>query len=104
MAIELQEDEVIEKEVKGAYWEKFLFFYNQTNGDFTLTNKRILFRGFATELDISYSDIESVGPCNIGPLFQILPAGFKVTTRDGKSYKLVIWKRKDYIEYIQSKL
>lgn len=103
--VELHEGEVVEKEFQSDYWEKTLCFYSQKRGRYWLTNQRILFRGgFATELDIPYSDIESVQLCNIGGLVQILPIGIKVTLKTGKAYKLSVTKRKEILAFLQSKI
>lgn len=104
--IELQEGEVVEKEVQGDYWEKvFLCFYDQKRGKYWFTNKRISFQGgFVTALDIPYSEIESVSECCVGGLIPFVPTGVKVNTRDGKSYKLSVLKRKEIIAFLQSKI
>lgn len=105
MAVELQEGEVIEQDFKGDYWEKFLFTYSQKTGSYQMTTHRIHFQGgFATVLDIPYSDITSVELCNVGPLIQFVPTGIKVTTKDGKSYKLSMMGRKTIFEYLQKKV
>ena len=103
--LELHDGEVVEKEFKSDYWEKSLCFYSQKRGKYWLTNQRIVFRGgFATELDISYSEIESVQPCNIGGFIQIIPTGIKVTLKTGKTYKLSVTKRKEILSFLQSKI
>ena len=104
--IELQEGEVVEKEVQGDYWEKlFLFMYDQKRGHYWFTNQRISFQGgFVTALDIPYSEIASVSECCVGGLIPFVPTGVKVDTKDGNSYKLSVLKRKEIIEFIQSKI
>lgn len=103
--LDLHEGESVEKEVKGDYWEKFLFSYSQKTGNYWFTNERILFRGgFTAALDIPYTDIASVKTCNVGPLLQFLPTGVKVATKSGKAYKMSVLKRKSVIEFLESKL
>lgn len=103
--LELHEGESVENEIKGDYWERTLCFYSQKRGNYWFTNERILFRGgFTVEIDIPYSDIESVKLCNVGPVVQFLPTGIKVTTKDGKSHKLSVLKRKSILELIQGKM
>ncbi|WP_138306970.1 MULTISPECIES: PH domain-containing protein [unclassified Clostridium] len=107
MAVELDlhEGEVVEKELKGDYWEKTLCMYSQKTGTYWFTNERIIFRGgFVAALDIPYCDIEQVRTCNVGPLLQFLPTGIKITVNGGKSYKLSVLKRKSVVEFIESKL
>lgn len=104
-AFELHDGEAVEKELSGDYWERNLGIYSQKTGKYWLTNQRIIFRGgFAVALDLSYSDIESVSLCNVGPVVQFLPTGIKVQTKDGKAYKLSVLKRKDILSFIQAKL
>lgn len=104
-ALELQDGEQVEKEIKGDYWEKTLCMYSQKTGKYWFTNQRIIFRGgFVAALDLPYSEMESVALCNVGPLVQFLPTGIKVTMKDGKKYKLSVLKRKDILALIQSKL
>lgn len=103
--LELHEGECVEKEIKGDYWERNLCFYSQKRGKYWFTSERILFRGgFVAEIDIPYSDIESVKLCNVGPLIQFLPTGIKVTTKGGKHYRLSVLKRKSILELIQAKM
>ena len=105
MAFELQADERIEQEFNGDYWEKFLFTYSQKRGNYTMTDRRINFRGgFATEVDIPYTNIASVELCNVGPLLQFLPTGIKVTTKDGKTYKFSVMGRKDILASLEKKM
>lgn len=104
-ALELNDGEVVEKEMKSDYWEKTLCFYSQKRGKYWFTNQRIIFRGgFATVLDIPYSEIESVQLCNIGGLVQIIPTGIKVTLKSGKTYKLSVTKRKEILAFLQAKI
>ena len=104
-ALDLHEGEQIEKELKGDYWEKTLCFYSQKSGKYWFTNERIIFRGgFVAALDLSYSEMESPGPCKGGPLLQFLSTGNKGFMKDGKTYKLSVLKRKEVLELIQSKL
>lgn len=103
--VELQEGEVVEKEMKSDYWEKTLCFYSQKRGKYWFTNQRIIFRGgFATTLDIPYSEIDSVQLCNIGGFVQLIPTGIKVTLKDGRPHKLSVTKRKEILAFLQSKL
>lgn len=101
----LHDGEAVEYELKGDYWEKNLGLYSQKTGKYWFTNERIIFRGgFAVALDITYSDIESLSLCNVGPFIQFLPTGIKVKMKDDKAYKLSVLKRKDVLNFIQSKL
>ncbi|RGZ01850.1 PH domain-containing protein [Clostridium sp. AM58-1XD] len=103
--LELREGESVEKEIKGDYWEKSFCFYSQKTGKYWFTNERIIFRGgFIAAVDIPYTDIESVKACNVGPLIPFLPTGVKVSTKDGKTYKLSVLKRKEIIAFIESKM
>ena len=105
MAVELQEGELIEQDFRGDYWEKFLFTYSQKSGKYQMTTQRIHFEGgFMTVLDIPYSEIASLELCNVGPLIQFVPTGIKVTTKDGKSYKLSVQGRKDILAYLEKKI
>lgn len=102
--LELKDGETVETETAGDYWEKMLCFYSQKTGRYWFTSERIIFRGgFTVALDIPYKDIESVRTCNVGPLLQFLPTGILVKTREGKSYKFSVLKRKQFIELIESK-
>lgn len=57
--IELRVGESIIEEVKGDYWEKFLFIGSQNRGKFVFTNQRIHAKvGFANEFDLEYKDIK----------------------------------------------
>ena len=79
--LELQEGEVVEKEIKGDYWEKTLCFYSQKRGTYWFTNKRIIFRGgFIASIEIPYADIESIKTCNVGDFIQIMPTSFVTPT------------------------
>ena len=103
--LELLENEVVEKEFKSDYWEKTLCFYSQKRGKYWLTNQRIIFRGgFATVLEIPYSEIESVQLCNIGGFVRIIPTGIKVTLKSGKTHRLSVTKRKEILAFLQSKI
>ena len=102
---ELQESETIIEKVKGDYWEKFLFTYEQKRGEFTITDKRIIFKGgFATTFSINYEDIESVTKCNVGPLMRFIPTGISIKLKDKKEYRMSVLGRDKYIEIIQSRL
>lgn len=100
----LHEGETIEKEVAGDYWEGAIMG-SKKPGKYWFTNERILFRGgFIASLDLPYSQIASVAPCNVGELLKFLPTGIMVTMKDGKKYRLSLLKRKEIIEVIQAKL
>lgn len=100
----LASDEVVEKEIKGDYWERALCFYSQKRGTFWFTDKRIIFRGgLATSLDIPYSEMKEVKTCNVGDFVQIMPTGIKVSTQKGKSYKLSVLGRKEILAFIEKK-
>ena len=102
--LELEEGEVVEKEVKGDYWERTLCFYSQKRGTYWFTNKRIIFRGgFIASIEIPYANIESLKTCNVGDFIQFVPTGIKVSTKDGKSFKLSVLKRKEIMAFIESK-
>lgn len=105
MNFELKENEKLEKEIKSDYWETFLFTMNQKRGKYYFTDERIVFQGgFATVIEIPYSEIESIKKCCVGPLLRFVPTGIKVTMRDGKKHYLSVTKRKDIMDLIQSKI
>ena len=79
------ENETIIEKVKGDYWEKFLFMYNQKRGEFTITDKRVFFKGgFITTFSINYEDIESISKCDFGPLIRFIPTGISIKSKEGK--------------------
>lgn len=103
-AIELNANESLLKEIKGDYWEGAIFS-SQKPGKYFFTDQRILFYGgFATVLELSYSEIASASLCNVGPLLKFMPTGILVTMKDGKKHRLSILKRKELLELIQSKM
>lgn len=100
--IELREGEVLLSEFRGDYWEKFLVILStQVRGQYWITNQRIKFHGFATDLELEMKDIESVQPCLIGGLIPFIPTGIKVRMKDGKSYTLSVLARSKHIQMIQ---
>lgn len=103
---ELKENEKIEFELSGDYWEKsILFLEKQRSGKFILTDKRIIFVYGTPYAEIDYSDIEKIEKCNIGPsIVKFVPTGIKITTKDGKIHKLSVLKRSKYMEFIESKI
>ena len=106
MQLELQENEIVEKEISSDYWESFGFIMiSQIRGKYCFTNKRIVFRGgYAKEVEILYSEIESIKKCCVGGLIRFVPTGIKVTMKDGKKHYLSVVKRKQIMSLIQSKI
>lgn len=100
---ELENGEEIVETMKGDYWEKvFLFVYDQKRGEYTITNKRIIFKGFISGFSVKYEDIESISKCNVGPTIRFIPTGISIKTNDGKEYKMSVLNRNKYMEMIQS--
>lgn len=111
MAVELKENEVVEKEFASDYWTTFLCFMEQNRGVYRFTDSRIIFSGHGrsafsgrTDIEIAYEDIESIQKCCVGPLIRFVPCGIKVTLKDGKVHYLSVTKRKEIMELIQSRI
>ena len=103
MAIELRENEVVEKKFASDYWSTFLCFMEQHRGVYQLTDQRIIFNGYK-DIEIAYEDIESIQKCCVGPLIRFVPCGIKVTMKDGSVHYLSVTKRNQIMEMIQSKI
>ncbi len=107
MEIELNQGEVIEKEIKSDYWDSLfgVILISQQRGSYAFTNERIVFKGgFATEIEIPYAEIESIKKCNVGGLIRFVPTGIKVVMKNGKKHYLSVLQRKQIMELIQSKI
>ena len=52
---------------------------------------------------IPYANIDSLKTCNVGDFIQFMPTGIKVSTKDSKSFKLSVMKRKEIMAFIESK-
>ena len=107
MKIDLRENEVVEKEVKGDYWSGFFgLLISQTRGAYAFTNERIVFRGgFATTKEIEYKEIESIKKCNVGSfVLRIIPTGILVKTKNGKKHYLSVLGRKDILSFLEGKV
>ena len=102
--MELENGESILIQEKGDYWEKFICFYNQNRGKYTITNKRIIFSSLMEihDFSIRYEDIQSISKCNVGPLIRFMPTGILVRTKQGKSYRLSVLGRKKYMDTIET--
>lgn len=107
----LNENEKVELEVSGDYWQKVvLFVEQQKSGKFLFTNERILFYWGKPEkvtplISIPYSEIGKVEKVSVGPAFiKFIPTGINITTRNGVVYKLSVLKRDKYIDFINEKL
>ena len=75
---------------------------SQVRGSYSFTNQRIVFKGgWATEIEIEYSDIESIQKCNVGGLIPVMPTGIKIVLKDGKKHILSVLKRGEIMELIQ---
>lgn len=107
----LNENEKVELEVSGDYWEKLVFLIEkQKSGKFVFTNERILFywgkpEKVAPYVSIPYSDIQSIEKASVGPaIIKFIPTAFVVTTKDGAVHKISVLKRDKYIDFINEKL
>ena len=104
IAVNLRENETILKEFKGDYWEGG-FISSQKPGNYCLTSQRILFQGgFATSVELPYTEIAAAALCNIGEFVKFLPTGILITMKDGKKHRLSVMKRKEILALIESKL
>ena len=100
---ELESNETIIKKEKGDYWEKMiLFMYSQRRGEYTITDKRIIFKGFFSNFSVKYEDISSISKCNVGPMLRFIPTGISIKTNDGKEYIMSVLGRNKYMEIIES--
>lgn len=100
---ELIENEEILKHSKGDYWSEEEIGEVQNNGEFALTNKRLLFKGTmwlsqGKNVSIPYEEIESIRKVDIA---KVLPVGFLITTKEKEEYKFSIMKRDIYMDFIQ---
>ncbi|MEE0265846.1 MAG: PH domain-containing protein [Acutalibacteraceae bacterium] len=105
MDLQLRANETVFQEVKADYWETLfgVIMTSQVRGSYCFTNQRIVFKGgFATEVEIEYSDIESISKCNVGGLIPVMPTGIKVVLKDGKKHILSVLKRGEIMDFIQS--
>lgn len=102
----MNEGETVIKEVKGDYWANlFLFMYSQKRGKYWFTSEKIVFQGgFATSLELKYSDIAEIKKCNVGPAIHFIPTGINVIMKDGKKYRLSVLGRNEIMQLIQSKM
>ncbi len=104
MDLQLRENEIVVKEMASDYWETLggIITISQKRGHYCFTNQRIVFRGgFATEVEISYGNIEYIEKCNVGGLIPIIPTGIKVVMKDNKKHVLSVTKRGEIMELIQ---
>ncbi len=103
-ALDLREGEVIEDEFASDYWEKKALGMSQQRGRYFFTNQRILFKGsWGAEIEIAYSEIQSIEKCCVGPLIRFVPTGIKVTVASGEVFYLSVTKRAQRMEYIANK-
>lgn len=106
---ELKEnEELFAEKVSGDCWKMpNLSINRQVSGKYYFTDKRITFLAsglIGTESvswEIELKDIESVKTCTTPPFF---PFGILIKMKNGDKYKLSIFKRKKYYEWITSHL
>ncbi len=103
MALELKENENILKETPSDYWLAICgLTFSQTRGRYTFTDQRIHFSGGFKDIDIPYSDIESIKKCAVGPLIPIIPTGIKIVMKNGKKHYLSVMGRAEIMDIIQN--
>lgn len=99
----LDEGEEIIKMSKGDCWEiEYVILKTRNTGEFAFTNKRILFRQnfFGNFISIPYSEIAEVKKSFI----MVFPVSFDVKTKDGKTYRLSMMKRQQYLDVVNAQL
>ncbi len=105
---EVPSGEELFAKVSGDCWKMPKLSINrQVSGKYYFTDKRIAFLAsglIGTEsvsFEIEMKDIESVKTCTTPPFF---PFGILITMKNGDKYKLSIFKRKKYYEWIKNHL
>ncbi len=94
--------------VSGDCWKMPKTSINrQVSGKYYFTNKRIAFLASgligtaSVSWEIEMKDIDSVKTCTTPPFF---PFGILIKMKNGDKYKLSIFKRKKYFEWILSNI
>lgn len=107
MEIQFRANETVEWETPSDYWKALfgVIQISQVRGRYWFTNERVIFAGgFATKVEIEYSEIASVKKCFIGPIIRFMPFGILVTTKTGEKHYFSILNRKKALEVLESKV
>ena len=101
---EVKDDEELFAKVSGDCWKMPKFSINrQVSGKYYFTDKRIAFLASglvgteSVSWEIEMKDSENVKTCTTPPFF---PFGILITMNNGDKYKLSIFKRKKYFDWI----
>lgn len=95
--------ERLEWKILGDYWEGEFVSVRRT-GTFWFTNRRLYIQADPLQVNLPYTALRSVAPCNVGPMVKFLPTGIRILLQDGTVHQCSFPQRERWLAYLRGRL